>query len=500
MNRNSLFKTKLILALAAAGTFASLAQAAAPTYQVQFYAPGVKAYYLRYFDSAGNPTTKLSFPTVVEGSSSAPVLFTLQNVGTVPLVFAATPFTVPSPFTLNSTTCAGSLAPAATCTATLTFSPRAAKTYSTQVITVNSTPGGVVSPPFYAVATTSPVIQVAAASHQAFVQKQNGTWWATGLNNAGQLGLGDTNNLNTFTEVPSLAGATKVFTGNSGSGLTVALFPGGVLKTASSPSYTFTPIPGITTNGNVVSGGNSTFVQLTDGSWVGNGNFDGALGLGDFTVRSSFVPLTLPAGTNQIVVTGRSAYAKRADGVWLSAGYNSWGQLGLGDSGPSTNRSSFTVIPGLPANSQLFGGEQEAPYAKLPGGSWAAAGNDIPGNFGDGFGNGVNANFINLVNIGAATTVFPTFQGLYAKYADGTVFSAGYAYGLPYNDYGHSSYFRPQLLLKDAVSIVGGYDYAMALMPDGTLMVGGLNYWGELGTGDNLKRGYYGNPFVKIVP
>ena len=492
--------TYLVRAIVAAGVLGAAAHSLAATYQVQFFAPGVKAYYLRYFDAAGNPKSTLSFPTVVEGSTSAPVTFTIQNVGAGPLAFSATPFTVPAPFSLTSTTCAGSLAPAATCTATLTFSPQAAKTYSGQAITVSSTPASIASPPLYAIATSSPVVQLAVGDYSAYVQKQNGTWWATGNNNNGQLGLGDTANRLTFTQVPSLAGAVKVITGMSGAGQTLALFPGGVLKSSQSPTYTFTPISGITTSGKVAIGWTSTFVQLTDGSWVGKGNGYGELGLGDTVARSSFVPLPLPAGTTQVVATGFSAYAQRADGAWLSSGRNYWGTLGLGDYNTGTDRNVFTLISTLPAGSQIYGGEYEAGYAQLPDTTYASTGNWIAGNRGDGYVSGPFTVFTKLNNIGAATKIYPSIQGLYAQYADGTVLSAGYAPGLLASDYGHNPFFSAQPLLKNATNIASGYDSTRALLPNGTLMVGGFNNYGQLGTGDTTSRGQYGTQFVQVIP
>ncbi|AEC03053.1 fimbrillin family protein [Parasphaerochaeta coccoides] len=51
---------------------------------------------------------------------------------------------------------------------------------------------------------TNPVVAVFTGNHHTIIQKKDGTFWATGLNDYGQLGLGDTNNRKTPVRITSM--------------------------------------------------------------------------------------------------------------------------------------------------------------------------------------------------------------------------------------------------------------------------------------------------------
>jgi alpha-tubulin suppressor-like RCC1 family protein len=144
---------------------------------------------------------------------------------------------------------------------------------------------------------------------------EDGSLYTTGLN-AGQLGLGDNNNRTTFTQVTNL--------------------PSGTIK-------------------QVVCGYNNSFILLEDNSiYITGHNGYGQLGLGDNgagTNRNIFTKVTnIPSGTiKQIECGGGHSFILFEDNSIYTCGHNTNGQLGLGDSGDNTNRNIFTKVTNLPS-------------------------------------------------------------------------------------------------------------------------------------------------------
>lgn len=124
----------------------------------------------------------------------------------------------------------------------------------------------------------------------AYAIQTNGTLWACGYNGAGQLGLGTTTNVSTFTQVGSLAN----------------------WKTATSVDKTMVAIK-------------------TDGTlWTCGYNNHGQLGQGDTYGRSS--PVQVGLLTNWASATGGySITAVKTDGTLWAWGYNVYGELGSGN-------------------------------------------------------------------------------------------------------------------------------------------------------------------------
>jgi hypothetical protein len=75
-----------------------------------------------------SPSDPLNFPTQLVGSVSAPLTATLNNSGTMPLIFSSVSYSG-KPFHAK-TTCKGSVAPGGSCTVTVTFSPQSKGTIS----------------------------------------------------------------------------------------------------------------------------------------------------------------------------------------------------------------------------------------------------------------------------------------------------------------------------------------------------------------------------------
>lgn len=145
--------------------------------------------------------------------------------------------------------------------------------------------------------------------------KTNGTLWAVGgLNQTGQLGIGDTVERSSPIQIGALTTWSKVAKGNS----------------------------------------HSAAVK-TDGTlWVWGANNWGQLGLGSTTNYSSPVQVGSLTDWSNIICTENSTYALKTDGTIWSWGYNGTGELGLGD---TNHRSSPVQIGALSSWSVISSGK-----------------------------------------------------------------------------------------------------------------------------------------------
>ena len=282
----------------------------------------------------------------------------------------------------------------------------------------------------------------AAGGLQSFAIKQDGSLWATGWNNAGGLGLGDTTQRNSFTKVTSPSGTwSMVDVGKDNPGFSIAIKTDGTMWSCGenekgnlgqndiTDRSSFTQIGAGTTwskvyIGSIVAGTNSGGTVLaikTDGtlwSWGENGN--GQLGLGDTTLRSS--PVQVGALTNwaSASVGYTSSLAVKTDGTLWAWGWNPYGQLGLGD---ITHRSSPVQVGALTNWSSVSTGGSSTIAIKTDGTLWSW-GLNTNGQLGS----GTVTHRSSPVQVGALTNWSKISTGLYHAAAiktDGTLWSWG---------------------------------------------------------------------------
>ena len=282
------------------------------------------------------------------------------------------------------------------------------------------------------------------------ILKNNGTLWSCGANGYGQLGLGDSNNKYTFTEVTTNTDDIKSV--YCGSYHTLILKNDGTLWGCGNNDYgqlglgdttnryTFTQVTTNTDNiKEVYCGSSYTLILKNDGTLWGCGyNYDGELGLGDTTNRTAFTQITTNTNDIKSVYCGANhAFILENDGTLWGTGYNVYGQLGLGD---TTNRTTFTVIT-------------------------------------------TNTNDIKSVCCG--------FYHTFILENDGTLWSCGR------NDYGQlglgdtssRNTFTEITTNTDDIKEIYCYNYqAFILKNDGTLWSTGYNNDGRLGLGDSTNR------------
>lgn len=240
-----------------------------------------------------------------------------------------------------------------------------------------------------------------------FAIKSDGTLWAWGNNNTGQLGLGDTTNRSSPVQVGALTNWLRV-SGGSYSAYAIKTDGtlwgwgsggSGQLGKGNTNSYSSPVQIGSGTNWAWVEAGAifAAYAIKTDGtlwSWGYNGN--GQLGLGNITDYSS--PKQVGALTNWLKLSSGSysAYAVKTDGTLWSWGLNNAGRLGLGN---TTNYSSPKQIGALTSWSSIEGGSAYAMAIRTNGTLWGWGNNAGTGCLG----NGNTTNYSSPIQIGSLT-------------------------------------------------------------------------------------------------
>jgi alpha-tubulin suppressor-like RCC1 family protein len=185
-------------------------------------------------------------------------------------------------------------------------------------------------------AAGSGVIQVAVSQTHSLVLKSDGSVWATGMNNYGQLGDGTTKDKTTW----------------------ISVIPSGVIQ--------------------VAAGGRHSLALKSDGSvWATGYNVQGQLGDGTRTNKSTWTSV-IPSGATQVAGVYHSLVLKSDGSVW-AAGYNGRGQLG---DGTVSNKSTWTSV--IPSGvTQVAAGAGHSLVLKSNGSVWAT-GRNSNGQLGNG--------------------------------------------------------------------------------------------------------------------
>jgi alpha-tubulin suppressor-like RCC1 family protein len=350
--------------------------------------------------------------------------------------------------------------------------------------------------------------------------------YCSGMNDKGQLGVGTTaDTRNIFTQAIFTSGGSNLSNiliagvecgGSTSSNFTIALdLNGKIYGTGSNSSGQFGN--GTTTDQSTFSlntntivnnliikqiacGGSHTMIITYDGKLYGSGyNSYGQLGLGNTTNVNVFTQAYLPnsAIPVQVACGANFTYVVDTYGNLYTTGVNNYGQLGLGD---TTNRSSFVLVSTFPGNATLkFAcGDNHGIIVTTNNNLYATGIND-KGQLGLASNYSQTTSFINITTNGSS---FPVGVGYIANvfcnmYSSHLLTYTGYLYGTGRNNWGqlavNSNYTANfgfiQALTTGAVAITGLIDQYSDIISNICFVAGSI-----VSTDQGLK------PIEKIDP
>jgi len=323
---------------------------------------------------------------------------------------------------------------------TLTFTtPAGSGTVDVRVTTPAGTSPVVTADQFTYQAPLFPGMAAAGWFHN-LAAKTDGTVWAWGRNNFGQLGNGTTNQSNVPVQVTNLSGAVGVAGGAYHS---VALKSDGTV-------------------------------------WAWGYNGSGQLGNGTTTNSSTPVQVSNLTGITAVAAGCNFSLALKSDGTVWDWGDNSYGQLG---NGTTTNSSKPLQVSSLSGVTAIAGGCDHALALKSDGTVWTWG-----DNHNGQLGNGTTTNSSTPVKVTNLANVVSISGGEYhsvAAKSDGTAWAWGYNQnGQLGNGTTKQSTTPVQVSsLSNVKSVAGGGGHSLALTTSGVIWAWGLNSYGQLGNG-----------------
>jgi alpha-tubulin suppressor-like RCC1 family protein len=351
----------------------------------------------------------------------------------------------------------------------------------------------------------SGVIAIAAGFGHTLALKSDGSVWAWGWNDFGQLGDGTRTwdppyGRATPGIVPDLTGVIAIAAGfahsvafkSDGSVLAWGLNSNGQLGDGSSYDHATPAIVSSLTGVTAIAAGSAhTFALKSDGSvWAWGSNGSGELGNGSIL---QVYPASVPglAGVTAIASGAFHTIALKFDGTVLTLGDNRYGQLGDGSitTQEPYGRATPTAVPGLTGVIGLAAGSNHTAVLKSDGSvlSW---GNNMSSQLGDGSLQ-VRSVPAKVPGITSVIAVAAADLNTVALRADGTVWTWGANWKGQLGDGTFTDRTTPAVVpgLSGVVAIDAGYMYTVALKSDGSVWAWGWNNYGQLGDGTTL--GFY---------
>ena len=287
---------------------------------------------------------------------------------------------------------------------------------------------------------TNNIKSVYCGGDHAFILKNDGTLWACGDNQYGQLGLGDTTYRTTFTQVTTSTDNIKLIC--CGSGHTLMMKNDNTLwgcgrneagQLGLGDTTNRNIFTQITTNADNIKSiyccSNHTFALKNNNTlWACGYNEHGRLGLGDKNSRTTFTQVTINADNiKSVYCGGPHAFILKNDGTLWGCGYNGNSQLGLGD---TNSRTTFTQITTNTDNiKSVYCGYHHTLILKNDGTLWGCGLNDS-GQLGLGDTSNRTTFTIIGINSGNIRKICCGYSHTFILKNDGTLWGCGY------NEYG----------------------------------------------------------------
>ena len=343
-----------------------------------------------------------------------------------------------------------------------------------------------------------PVTKIAAGGYHSLFLKSDGSLWAMGDNQSGELGDGTYGQPPYFgPNQPEQIGASNVMsiaggfmhslflksdgslwaTGNNGNGQ----LGDGIYNFGGSTNR---PEQIVASNVTAIAAGyrHSLFLKSDGSLWAMGDASYGQLGDGTYDTAIIQPEQIVASNVTAIATGGFYSLFLKSDGSLWAMGHNFFGQLGDG-SNNITNRPEQIVASNVTA---IAAGYLHSLFLKSDGSLWAMGWNQYgqlgDGTYGGGFPNATNRpEQIVASNVTAITAGYS--HSLFLK-SDGSLWAMGD------NEYGQlgdgttNTINRPkQVVANGVMAIAAGYYHSLFLKNDGSLWGMGWNIHGELGDG-----------------
>ena len=307
-----------------------------------------------------------------------------------------------------------------------------------------------------AVSNFTNLTAVAAGIYYSVALKSDGTRWAWGHNDYGQLGIGSTND--SVIPVQSLACNTTTLPHVTASPWTARL----------SASQTH------------------SLALKSDGTvWAWGRNEDGELGNGTTIDQHTPVQASIPMSVSQVATGWYHSLALGTDRTVWAWGYNGEGQLGDGTTSARPTPVRAGTLSGVVG---VSAGQYHSVAVRSDGTVWAW-GYNTNGQLGNGSTNQSNSPVQAILISGVIAVAAGDYHTLALK-SDGTVWAFGYnGYGQLGDGTTTQRTSAVQVLgLTGVIAIAAGYNHSLALRNDGTVWGWGYNGYGQLGDGGTASQ------------
>lgn len=345
----------------------------------------------------------------------------------------------------------------------------------------------------HAAAMITNIAQGCDASQSLFLSS-DGTLWAMGYNEYGQLGDGTFNNTNK----PEVILASNVVTVAAGYQHSLFLKSDGSLWAMGGNTYgqlgdgtfnnTNQPEEIVTNDVTAIAagGGQSLFVKSDGSLWAMGENTFGQLG--DGTLNRTNRPEEIVSGNVVAIAAGAQfTLFLKSDGSLWAMGYNYFGQLGDGTDGAraSRNQPEQIIASGVTA---IAAGAYHSLFLKSDGSLWAM-GYNAYGQLGDGTLN-VHTNQPKEILASNVVAVAAGAQHSLFLKNDGSLWATG---DNVYGELGDGTFpgtNQPQeIVAENVIAIAAGDYHSLFLKSDGSLWAVGGDMYGQLGDGFSPNGG-----------
>ncbi len=332
--------------------------------------------------------------------------------------------------------------------------------------------------------TSLKIKEVSAGAYHSLILKADGSCWAFGLNNEGQLGDGSGASrpapVKILSDVKSISagGSQSLFLKNDGVLWACGNNDSGRLGDGTGETR-YSPVKVMENVLDMSAGDKHSLILKTDNTlWACGDNDSGQIGDGTTTHR--LTPVQVLTDVKRIAAGGRHSLAIKNDGVLWACGKNRSGQLG---NETSEDLNQFTRI--MDDVSGIAAGDRHSFFIKT-GGNLLTSGNNWYGQLGDNSGGRRLAPALALTNVqtGAAGTGFSL-----AVKNDGGLWVFGKdSLGQLGIGLAQDTNATPVEIMSDVQTVDAGESHSLILKTDGSLWVCGDNEFGQLGDGTNIRR------------